>query len=99
MSSSLEQAPITVHLPPTLAPAQTEKHASVRVTGTTVREVIAALEDAYPGLRFRLCLETGDLRPFVNVFVNGIHLRYLRGMETPVPPGATVHILQSVAGG
>jgi sulfur-carrier protein len=99
MSSSLKQALITIHLPSALAPGQTKKHTSVRVAGTTVREVIAALEDANPGLRFHLCLETGDLRPFVNVFVNGIHLRYLRGMETPVPPGATVHILQSVAGG
>src|SRR5262245_47162198 len=99
MSSSLEKALVTVHLPTALAPAQAGNRTSVQVAGTTVREVIAALEDAYPGLRFRLCLETGDLRPFVNVFVNGTHLRYAQGLETPVPAGATVHILQSVAGG
>jgi molybdopterin synthase sulfur carrier subunit len=64
-----------------------------------VRQVIDALEAAFPGLRFNLCHETGELRPFVNVFLDGRHIRYLHGLETSVSPGATLHILPSVAGG
>ncbi len=67
--------------------------------GATVRELIAALDDRFPGIRFNLCLETGDLRPFVNIFVNGENIRYLRGLDTPVPSSATLTILPSVAGG
>ena len=71
----------------------------VPAAGATVREVIDALERDHPGLRFALCHETGELRPFVNIFVNGANVRYARGLETPVPAGATMHVLPSVAGG
>lgn len=68
-------------------------------TGRTVREIIDALEHDFPGVRFNLCYETGELRPFVNIFLNRENIRYLQGLDTPVPNGATLHILQSVAGG
>ena len=50
-------------------------------------------------MAFRLCYETGELRTFVNVFLDGRNIRYLQGLETPVPDGATLHILPSVPGG
>jgi molybdopterin synthase sulfur carrier subunit len=50
-------------------------------------------------LRFNLCYETGEIRTFVNIFVNGNNVRYLQGLDTMVPAGATLHVLQSVAGG
>ncbi len=71
----------------------------VSVSGRTIREVIDALERDYPGLRFNLCHETGELRPFVNVFLEQEDVRYLQGLDTPVAAGATVHIFHSVAGG
>jgi molybdopterin synthase sulfur carrier subunit len=89
---------VTVLLPQALAP-RVEDQLRARVAGATVREVIAALDEWRPGLRFNLCLETGELRPFVNVFVNGTHVRYLQWLDTPLPAGAVVHILPSVAGG
>jgi sulfur-carrier protein len=89
---------VTVLLPGALA-EQTGGARTARVSCGTVREVIAALEAAWPGMAFRLCYETGELRTFVNVFVAGRHIRYLQGLETPVPAGATIHILPSVAGG
>jgi molybdopterin synthase sulfur carrier subunit len=73
--------------------------ASVRVCGHNVREIIDALDLAYPGLGFNLCYETGELRPYVNIFVNRENTRYLQGLDTPVHDGATIHVLQSVAGG
>src|SRR5437868_9455521 len=72
---------------------------SVTVSGRTVREIIDALDHDFPGLRFNLCHETGELRPFVNIFLDRVDIRYLHGLDTPVHTGATIHILQSVAGG
>jgi molybdopterin synthase sulfur carrier subunit len=71
----------------------------VRVEACTVRDVIGALERDYPGLRFNLCHETGELRPFVNIFLEREDVRYLDGLDTPVPSGATIHVIHSVAGG
>ena len=79
--------------------ARVGNRASVTVTGSTVREIIEALDQDFPGLRFNLCHETGELRPFVNVFVARENIRYLQGLDTSVPTGATIYILQSVAGG
>lgn len=91
-------ATVTVAIPPQLR-ARTRRQGIVMVSATTVGEVIEALDLQYPGLRFSLCYETGELRQFVNVFVNGENVRFLDALETPVPAGATVHIFQSVAGG
>lgn len=89
---------VTVRLPGALL-ARTGGQGVVAVAGGTVREVIAALDERYPGLRFNLCHETGELRPFVNIFLGGEHIRYLQGLDTPLPPGATLHVFPSVAGG
>jgi sulfur-carrier protein len=91
-------SPVMVSLPIALR-AKTGLRATVPANGRTVREVIDALDQDFPGLRFNLCYETGELRPFVNIFVEREHIRYLQGMDTPVSPGTKVHILASVAGG
>ena len=92
------RAEVTVLLPGALA-GRAGNRTTVTASGRTIREVIAALDSAHPGLRFNLCHETGELRPFVNIFVNGVHVRYLQGIETPLTSGATLHVLPSVAGG
>ena len=98
MESSAVSPAVTVLLPGALS-EQTGGARTVEVMGGTVREVVQALDAVWPGMAFRLCAETGELRTFVNVFVNGRNVRYLHGLETPVPEGATLHILPSVAGG
>jgi molybdopterin synthase sulfur carrier subunit len=50
-------------------------------------------------MRFRLCDETGELRPFVNIFLEVCSIRDLQGLDTPLTDGATLHVLHSVAGG
>jgi molybdopterin synthase sulfur carrier subunit len=72
---------------------------TVTAAGRTVREIIDALDRDFPGLKFNLCYETGELRSFVNIFVEKENIRYLEGLETAVTTGVTLHILQSVAGG
>lgn len=98
MDSSTATRPVIVLFPPALR-ARTGNHTAATVAGGSVREIIAALDQTFPGLRFNLCYETGELRSFVNIFVNGQNIRYLRVLDTPVPEGATLHILHSVAGG
>jgi molybdopterin synthase sulfur carrier subunit len=89
---------IQVSFPAALRP-RIGNRTSVMVAGGTIREVIDALEQAFPGLRFSLCSEDGKLRPYVNIFLERENIRYLQGLDTPVLAGARLHILPSVAGG
>lgn len=67
--------------------------------GGDIAAVIAALEERYPGLQERLCEETGALRRFVNVYVNGEDVRFLAGLATPLREGDEVSIVPAIAGG
>ena len=71
----------------------------VPVEGSTVAEVLKALDAAHPGFGERLFDESGELRRFVDVFVADEHVRCLQGLETSVAPGQTVSIVPAVAGG
>jgi len=73
--------------------------AEVSVDGTTVGEVLAALEAAHPGFRARLFDDDGGLRRFVNVFVADEDVRFTKGLDTEVTAGQTVSIIPAVAGG
>lgn len=72
---------------------------SVSTHGDTIREVISALDHDFPGIRFSLCYETGEVRVYVNIFLERENIRYLQGLDTPVCAGANIHIFPSVAGG
>lgn len=69
------------------------------VQGATLGEVLANLEAVHPGFKDRLFDEHGGLRRFVNLFVADDDVRYLQGLDTPVPDGETVSIIPAVAGG
>ena len=71
----------------------------VSVDGSTVGEVLKALDVAHQGFAERLFADDGSLRRFVNVFVADEDVRFLQGLETPVADGATVSIVPAVAGG
>lgn len=71
----------------------------VTVDGSTVAEVLKALDAAHPGFADRLFDESGTLRRFVNVFVADEDIRFQQGVDTPVEPGQTVSIVPAVAGG
>ena len=84
---------------PTPLRKRTGNRSTVTIEGQNVREIIDALDHDYPGMFFNLCYETGELRPYVNIFVNREDIRRLQGLDTLIPPSATIYILQSVAGG
>lgn len=90
--------PVSVRIPTTLR-TLTAGVSSVQVDGSTVGEVIAALDAAHPGFHDRLIDDSGALRRFVNVFVSDDDVRFLDGLATPVPDGAEVSIIPAVAGG
>lgn len=71
----------------------------VQGDGGTLANCIDGLEANYPGLKERLCDETGELRRFVNVYVNGEDIRFQEGLQTPLKPGDEVSIVPAVAGG
>jgi molybdopterin synthase sulfur carrier subunit len=89
---------VTVRIPTTLRPIA-EGKPSVEVDGATVGEVLGNLDAAHPGFKDRLLDEQGTLRRFVNVFVADDDVRFLQGLDTPVPDGETVAIIPAVAGG
>jgi molybdopterin converting factor small subunit len=90
--------PVTVRIPTTLRPLAGGR-STVEVEGSTVGEVLKSLDAAHEGFADRLLDEQGNLRRFVNVFVADDDVRYLQGLDTPVPDGETVAILPAVAGG
>jgi molybdopterin synthase sulfur carrier subunit len=72
---------------------------TVSAEGGTLQECIDSLEASYPGLKERLCEDGGELRRFVNVYINGDDVRFLQGLQTPLKAGDEVSIVPAVAGG
>jgi len=73
--------------------------AEVNVAGDSLAEAIAQLETEYPGMEQRLKDESGELRRFVNLYVNGEDVRFLKGLDTALKTGDEVSIVPAVAGG
>ncbi len=71
----------------------------VTAEGSRLKDCIEALEAQFPGLKERLVDEAGQLRRFVNVYVNGEDVRFLQGLDTILRPGDEVSIVPAVAGG
>lgn len=89
---------VRVRIPTTLRPLAGGA-SEVEVEGSTVGEALKALDTAHPGFADRLLDDEGGLRRFVNVFVADDDVRYLQGLDTPVPDGETLAIIPAVAGG
>ncbi|NWF37785.1 MoaD/ThiS family protein [Mariprofundus sp. NF] len=71
----------------------------VTVDGATVGDVIESLEAAHPGLKERLCDDAGEIRRFVNVYVNDEDVRFLEGRATALKDGDELSIVPAIAGG
>jgi molybdopterin synthase sulfur carrier subunit len=64
-----------------------------------VKSILEDLEKSYPGIKERICDESGKVRRFVNVYVNGDDIRFLQNMETALKEGDSVSIVPAIAGG
>ncbi|MDA8366475.1 MAG: MoaD/ThiS family protein [Actinomycetota bacterium] len=89
---------ITVRIPTQLRQL-TGGAGEIKVEGSTVGEVLKALDSAHPGFGERLFDDAGELRRFVNVFVADEDVRFLDGLSTAVADGQTVSVIPAVAGG
>ncbi|MCL5959004.1 MAG: MoaD/ThiS family protein [Chloroflexi bacterium] len=71
----------------------------VTAEGKTISELIENLEATYPGIKERLCDDTGEVRRFVNIYVGGEDIRFIDGLGTTINDGGDVSIVPAVAGG
>jgi MoaD family protein len=83
---------------PTILRSYTGGAKSVEGSGTTLDDLLSNLDAEHDGLRDRL-VDGGNLRRFVNVYLNDEDVRFLGGLKTPVSDGDTVTVLPAVAGG
>jgi molybdopterin synthase sulfur carrier subunit len=65
----------------------------------TLASCIEGLESAFPGLKDRICDDTGELRRFVNIYINGEDVRFMDGLASALKSGDEVSIVPAVAGG
>jgi molybdopterin synthase sulfur carrier subunit len=89
---------IKVRIPTPLRPL-TKGQGEVESTAANIVDMIGSLDATYPGLKSRLCDEKGDLRRFVNIYVNEEDIRFLNGKETSLKDGDEVSIVPAIAGG
>jgi molybdopterin synthase sulfur carrier subunit len=88
----------TIFIPSSLR-RYTAGQSKAQVRGGTINEVIEDLERQYPGVKSRLCDDSGQIKRYVNVFVNDEEIRALKGSNTPVSDKDEVSIVPAMAGG
>ncbi len=89
---------VTVRVPTPLR-RLTDGQGEVEVKAKTVREAIEKLEEQYPGFKERLLDENGELRRFVNLYLNDEDIRFLKGADTELKDGDVLSIVPAIAGG
>ncbi|HKW85936.1 MAG TPA: MoaD/ThiS family protein [Nitrospiraceae bacterium] len=89
---------IKVRIPTPLRPL-TRGQGEVEAKASSIAEMIDNLNVTHPGLKERLCDEKGELRRFVNIYVNEEDIRFLKGKDTSLKDGDEVSIVPAIAGG
>jgi molybdopterin synthase sulfur carrier subunit len=89
---------IKVRIPTPLRPL-TKGQGEVEAKAASIADMIGSLDAAYPGLKDRLCDDKGELRRFVNIYVNEEDIRFLKGKDTSLKDGDEVSIVPAIAGG
>ena len=84
---------------PTPLRRMTNGESKVEIDSTDVGDMVEKLDSSYPGFKARLVDENGDLRYFVNIYLNGEDVRFLQGLDTATKSGDEVSIVPAVAGG
>jgi len=77
----------------------TKDQAAIECSGDTIDALLGELESQFPGIKARLCDDEGNLRRFINFYVNSEDIRFLEGQKTALNEGDEVSIVPAVAGG
>lgn len=88
----------TVRIPSPLR-RYTNNQSKVETNGGNIGELLANLEAEYPGIKAKLCDDNGNIKRYVNVFINDAEIRTLQGSDTPVGEKDEVSIIPAMAGG
>jgi sulfur-carrier protein len=72
---------------------------TVEVEAATVKEALDNIESKYPGFRANVCDESGSLRRFINIYLDGEDVRFLENLATPVTDGSELAIVPAISGG
>jgi molybdopterin synthase sulfur carrier subunit len=89
---------VSVRVPTILRP-YTKGASEVSVEGATLNEVLESLDTSFPGIKGRVLDDSGELRRFVNVYVDNDDVRFAEGLQTSIKDGGQVSIIPAVAGG
>jgi len=89
---------ITVRVPTPLRRI-TNGQGEVQVQASTIREAIEKLEEVYPGFKERILDEQGEVRKFVNLYLNDEDIRFLKGLDTELKDRDVLSIVPAIAGG
>ena len=84
---------------PTPLQKLTHDQATLECSGNNISELLDTLEESCPGIKARLCDDNGQLRRFINFYVNSEDIRFLEGPATPLKDGDEVSIVPAIAGG
>ena len=88
----------SVRIPTPLRRITGEKD-EILVAAKNIHELVEELESQFPGIKERLCDENGNIRRFINLYVNNEDIRFLKGMETEIKETDIVSIIPAIAGG
>ena len=77
----------------------TERNAEMEVNGKTVGEALNALANIYPDIKTHLFADNGNLRDFINLFIDGKNINTMQGLDTPITDNSEVMIIPAIAGG
>ena len=89
---------ITILIPTPLRNLTNEQE-TVEASGSTVADIITDMENQFPGIGERLRDENGEIRRFVNIYLNQEDVRFKDGKDTPVTDGDEISIVPAIAGG
>ena len=90
--------PVTVRIPTPLR-TFTNGADEVKVNGNNIKDVIENLESTYKGIKERICDNDGQIRRFVNFYLNDEDIRFMSNLNTPVKDGDHIYIVPAIAGG
>lgn len=90
--------PVNVRIPTPLRKLTNEQEL-VEVSATSVADAISQLQKLFPGIQDRLVDDAGQVRRFVNVYVNEEDIRFLQNQDTPLKDGDEISIIPAIAGG
>jgi sulfur-carrier protein len=90
--------PVSVRIPTPLR-TLTKGADEVKVNGNNIKDIIENLEASYKGIKERICDEKGQIRRFINFYLNDEDIRFMDNLNTPVKDGDNISIVPAIAGG